>query len=430
MARGAVSLREVSKSFGTVAAVRDVSLEVAAGEFLTLLGPSGCGKTTLLRMIAGLESPDRGASCSEARVTDDPHRRPVNTVFQHYALFPHRTVAGNVAFGLEMAGRPRAEIAPLVERALEMVRLRGMGARRVDQLSGGQRQRVALARAVVLEPEVLLLDEPMSALDRKLREEMRAEVKSLHRRLGTTFVFVTHDQEEALALSDRVAVMNDGVIEQMGSPAELYDLPRTRFVAEFLPCATSTRGGQAADGAAAVVRTENGRSPVRRPVSWPGNGCGSACAGADPLDGPGENRVAGVLEDRLFWAIAAVARAAGKTCSPSPAGDRNGRRPGDAVTVTFGRGPAAPRGGRPRRRHEPARQAVLLLTPAVSCSWCWWAARRSSCWPRPGPHVPHAAGHPDLETRELLRALEPVHPRARAPRILAAATTIVCIVVG
>jgi len=172
MARGAVSLREVSKSFGTVAAVRDVSLEVAAGELLTLLGPSGCGKTTLLRMIAGLESPDRGRILLGGRdVTDDPpHRRPVNTVFQHYALFPHRTVAGNVAFGLEMAGRSRAEIAPLVERALEMVRLRGLGARPVDQLSGGQRQRLALARAVVLEPEGLLLDEPMSALDRKLRE--------------------------------------------------------------------------------------------------------------------------------------------------------------------------------------------------------------------------------------------------------------------
>ncbi|HET6897330.1 MAG TPA: ABC transporter ATP-binding protein, partial [Vicinamibacteria bacterium] len=261
MARGAVSLREVSKSFAAVAAVRDVSLEVAAGEFLTLLGPSGCGKTTLLRMIAGLESPDRGRLLLDGRdVTDDPpHRRPVNTVFQHYALFPHRTVAGNVAFGLEMAGRPRAEIAPLVERALEMVRLGGLDERRVDQLSGGQRQRVALARAVVLEPAVLLLDEPMSALDRKLREEMRAEVKSLHRRLGTTFVFVTHDQEEALALSDRVAVMNDGVIEQMGSPAELYDVPRTRFVAEFLAVRNILPVEvQSADGAAAVVRTENG----------------------------------------------------------------------------------------------------------------------------------------------------------------------------
>jgi ABC-type Fe3+/spermidine/putrescine transport system ATPase subunit len=342
MGRGAVSLREVSKSFGTVAAVRDVSLEIAPGEFLTLLGPSGCGKTTLLRLIAGLESPDRGRLLLGGRdVTDDPpHRRPVNTVFQHYALFPHRTVAGNVAFGLEMAGRTRAEIPPLVERALEMVRLAGLGPRRVDQLSGGQRQRVALARAVVLEPEVLLLDEPMSALDRKLREEMRAEVKSLHRRLGTTFVFVTHDQEEALALSDRVAVMNDGVVEQMGSPAEIYDVPRTRFVAEFLAVRNILPAEvQSADGADALVRTEHGlllRSSAAGFV--PGE---RIWVGVRPermrLDGPGENRIPGVLEDRLFlgdrseWRV----RAGADVLTVSEPGTENRRQPGDAVTVTF-----------------------------------------------------------------------------------------------
>jgi ABC-type Fe3+/spermidine/putrescine transport system ATPase subunit len=341
MGRGAVSLRGVSKSFGTVTAVRDVSLEVAPGEFLTLLGPSGCGKTTLLRMIAGLESPGSGRILlSQRDVTDDPpHRRPVNTVFQHYALFPHRTVAGNVAFGLEMVGRARADIVPRVERALEMVRLSGMGSRRVDQLSGGQRQRVALARAVVLEPEVLLLDEPMSALDRKLREEMRAEVKSLHRRLGTTFVFVTHDQEEALALSDRVVVMNDGVIEQMGSPAEIYDVPRTRFVAEFLAVRNILPAQvQSVDGAA-VVRTENGlvlRSSAGGFVAgerlW---------VGVRPermrFDGAGENRVAGVLEDRLFlgdrseWRV----RAGADRLTVSEPGTSSGRQTGDAVTVTF-----------------------------------------------------------------------------------------------
>jgi spermidine/putrescine ABC transporter ATP-binding subunit len=341
MGRGAVSVRGVSKSFGTVAAVRDVSLEVAPGEFLTLLGPSGCGKTTLLRMIAGLESPESGRILlAERDVTDDPpHRRPVNTVFQHYALFPHRTVAGNVAFGLEMAGRARAEIVPRVERALEMVRLSGMGARRVDQLSGGQRQRVALARAVVLEPEVLLLDEPMSALDRKLREEMRAEVKSLHRRLGATFVFVTHDQEEALALSDRVVVMNDGRIEQMGSPAEIYDVPRTRFVAEFLAVRNILPAEvQSVDGAA-VVRTGNGlvlRSSAGGFVAgerlW---------VGVRPermsFDGAGENRVPGVLEDRLFlgdrseWRV----RAGADLLTVSEPGTSSGRQTGDAVTVTF-----------------------------------------------------------------------------------------------
>src|SRR6266850_1133584 len=251
----------VSKRFGAAAAVEDVSLNVERGELFALLGPSGCGKTTLLRMIAGLESPDRGRLLLGGRdVTDDPpHRRPVNTVFQHYALFPHRTVAGNVAFGLEMAGRPRAEIAPLVDRALEMVRLSGMGARRVDQLSGGQRQRVALARAVVLEPEVLLLDEPMSALDRKLREEMRAEVKGLHRRLGTTFVFVTHDQEEALTMSDRIAVMNSGRVEQLGTPEELYERPATRFVADFIGTTNLMAGTvSAVESGEAVLRLDSG----------------------------------------------------------------------------------------------------------------------------------------------------------------------------
>jgi len=341
MGRGAVSLRGVSKSFGTVAAVRDVSLEVAPGEFLTLLGPSGCGKTTLLRMIAGLETPESGRILlSERDVTDTPpHRRPVNTVFQHYALFPHRTVAGNVAFGLEMAGRARADIAPRVERALEMVRLSGMGSRRVDQLSGGQRQRVALARAVVLEPEVLLLDEPMSALDRKLREEMRAEVKSLHRRLRTTFVFVTHDQEEALALSDRVVVMNDGVIEQMGSPAEIYDVPRTRFVAEFLAVRNILPAEvQSVDGAA-VVRTENGL--VLRSTAGGFVAGERLWVGVRPermsFDGAGENRVAGVLEDRLFlgdrseWRV----RAGADLLTVSEPGTSTGRQTGDAVTVTF-----------------------------------------------------------------------------------------------
>jgi spermidine/putrescine transport system ATP-binding protein len=342
MGRGAVSLRGVCKSFGELAAVRDVSLEVTPGEFVTLLGPSGCGKTTLLRMLAGLETPDRGQVLLSGRdvTTDPPHLRPVNTVFQHYALFPHRTVAGNVAFGLEMARRPRAEIAGRVERALDTVRLSGMGARRVDQLSGGQRQRVALARAVVLEPEVLLLDEPMSALDRKLREEMRGEVKSLHRRLGITFVFVTHDQEEALALSDRIGVMNDGTIEQMGTPAEVYDAPRTRFVAEFLAVRNLLPAEvQAAEAGGAVLRTEGGlvlRSGATGFVTGE-----RVWVGVRPerirFDGTGENRVTGVLEDRLFlgdrseWRV----RAGRDVLTVAEPGTGNGHRPGDAVTVSF-----------------------------------------------------------------------------------------------
>ena len=238
-APGAVSLCDLRRSYGGVDAVRGVSLEIGAGEFLTLLGPSGCGKSTLLRLVAGLDRPDSGRVLLSGRdvTAVPPHRRPVNTVFQHYALFPHRTVAGNVAFGLEMARRPAPDIAARVARALDLVRLRDLADRPVDRLSGGQRQRVALARALVLEPEVLLLDEPMSALDRKLREEMREEVKALHRRLGTTFVFVTHDQEEALSLSDRVAVMNAGRVEQVGTPREVYERPRTRFAADFLAVA-------------------------------------------------------------------------------------------------------------------------------------------------------------------------------------------------
>jgi spermidine/putrescine transport system ATP-binding protein len=234
--RGALSVRGLRKAFAGVDAVSDVSLDVRPGEFLTLLGPSGCGKTTLLRLIAGFETPEAGRILISGRdvASLPPHRRPVNTVFQHYALFPHRNVAGNVAFGLEMARCSPAQLRERVARALALVRLAGMEERRVDQLSGGERQRVALARAMVLEPEVLLLDEPMSALDLKLRQEMQVEVKNLQARLGITFVFVTHDQDEALVMSDRIAVMSRGRLEQVGPPEQLYERPRTRFVAEFL----------------------------------------------------------------------------------------------------------------------------------------------------------------------------------------------------
>jgi spermidine/putrescine transport system ATP-binding protein len=234
--RGAVEVSKLQKSYGDLVALKEVSLDVKPGEFLTLLGPSGCGKTTLLRLLAGFEVPDAGRILISGRdvASLPPYERPVNTVFQHYALFPHRTVAGNVAFGLESQGLPREEIARRVTRALEMVRLPSFGERRVDQLSGGQKQRVALARAVILEPEVLLLDEPMAALDLKLRKEMQVEVKNLQERLQITFIFVTHDQDEALIMSDRIAVLSQGRIEQVGTPEELYERPRTRFVADFL----------------------------------------------------------------------------------------------------------------------------------------------------------------------------------------------------
>jgi spermidine/putrescine transport system ATP-binding protein len=259
--KGAVSLDRVSRSYGQVTAVDDVSLDVTPGQFVTLLGPSGCGKTTLLRLIAGFERPDTGRiSVSSRDVTDVPaHRRPVNTVFQHYALFPHRTVAGNVAFGLEVRGLPKAEVAARVARALDLVRLGGLDSRRIDELSGGQKQRVALARALVLEPDVLLLDEPMAALDPKLRKEMQVELKNLQERLRITFVFVTHDQDEALVMADRIAVMHGGRIEQIDEPEALYERPRTRFVADFLGVANLFRAIPVAIGGdVATLRTDEG----------------------------------------------------------------------------------------------------------------------------------------------------------------------------
>ena len=223
----------------TFAAVDDVSLTIRRGEFFSLLGPSGCGKTTLLRMIAGLEMPTAGTlRISGEDMTHVPaHRRPVHMVFQQYALFPHLTVAQNVAFGLRYKGIPRSQYAEKVDAALDLVRLSGLHRRRPDQLSGGQRQRVALARALVLEPQVLLLDEPLGALDQKLRKEMQVELRNMQRKLGITFVFVTHDQEEALTMSDRVAVMNRGKVEQLGPAAEVFERPSTEFVAHFMGAA-------------------------------------------------------------------------------------------------------------------------------------------------------------------------------------------------
>jgi spermidine/putrescine transport system ATP-binding protein len=260
--RGTVSLSRVSRSYGDVAAVRDVSLDVRPGEFVTLLGPSGCGKTTLLRLIAGFERPDAGTvHVSGVDVTTLPaYRRPVNTVFQHYALFPHRSVAGNIAFGLEVRKLAAADIRARVDRALDLVRLEGYGHRRITELSGGQKQRVALARALVLEPDVLLLDEPMAALDPKLRKEMQVELKNLQERVRITFVFVTHDQDEALVMADRIAVMNRGRIEQVDAPEALYERPRTRFAADFLGVSNLLRATpvESADGGRVRLRTDGG----------------------------------------------------------------------------------------------------------------------------------------------------------------------------
>lgn len=231
-----VKLRSISKSFGDRTVLESLDLDLNDGEFVTLLGPSGCGKTTVLRLIAGFEDPDTGTILlGETSLHEMPaHQRPVNTVFQSYALFPHMNLYDNVAFGLRMEGVAKDEIHERVREVLEMVQLAHLSDRRPDQLSGGQQQRVAIARAVVKRPRVLLLDEPLSALDYKLRKQMQNELKRLQRRLGITFVFVTHDQEEALSMSDRVVVMREGGIEQIGTPREVYESPTTLFVARFV----------------------------------------------------------------------------------------------------------------------------------------------------------------------------------------------------
>ncbi len=231
-----IDLRGISKHFDGHAALQDFSLEVQRGEFLTLLGPSGSGKTTVLRLVAGFEQPQAGQVWIEGRDASGlpPYQRNVNTVFQHYALFPHLTVFENVAFGLEQKKTARAELRQRAKTVLELVELPGKEDRYPSQLSGGEKQRVALARAIVLEPAVLLLDEPLGALDEKLRRQMQVELKRLHERLKITFLFVTHDQQEALVMSDRIAVLNRGRLEQIGPAEEIYERPLTRFVAEFM----------------------------------------------------------------------------------------------------------------------------------------------------------------------------------------------------
>lgn len=257
------ALRNVSKVFGSVIAADALNLSIARGEFLSFLGPSGCGKTTALRMLAGFEAPTSGDVLIDGQAVNDlePYRRPVNMVFQSYALFPHLNVSDNIGYGLRQR-RPRlsrGEIAGKVGRALEIVRLTGFESRRVWEMSGGQQQRVALARAIVNEPKLLLLDEPLAALDRKLRKEMQIELQDLQRQIGITFVLVTHDQEEALSLSDRICVMRGGRIVQTGSPQDLYDQPNSRYVADFVGTSNFIDGRiEAAGDGFATLATPSG----------------------------------------------------------------------------------------------------------------------------------------------------------------------------
>ena len=255
MGESILQLQQIRKSFADTEVLKGIDLEAGQGEFITLLGASGCGKTTTLRIIAGLELPDSGQVILEDHdITDwEPNKRDVNTVFQNYALFPHMNVADNVGYGLKIRKVPKAQIAERVERALRLVQLEEYKKRMPDQLSGGQKQRIAIARAVINEPKVLLLDEPLGALDPKLRRQMQLELKRLQKQLGITFIYITHDQEEAINMSDRIGVMHEGVLEQMGTPNEVYYRPRTSYVADFVGNANILHK----NGETLAIRSEN-----------------------------------------------------------------------------------------------------------------------------------------------------------------------------
>jgi spermidine/putrescine ABC transporter ATP-binding subunit len=315
-----VEIRSLTKRFGDVAAVDAVSMDIRRGEFFSLLGPSGCGKTTLLRMIGGFELPTAGRiTIDGADMTDrPPYERPVNMVFQHYALFPHLSVEANVAFGLRYKGVDRVRQADVVKESLALVQLSGFEKRLPHQLSGGQRQRVALARALALKPSVLLLDEPLGALDQKLRREVQVQLKHLQRELGITFVFVTHDQEEALTMSDRIAVMNGGRVEQMDEAARVFERPATEFVAHFMGAANffAARVRETAGGTLTLALAAGGE------VRLPKNGTGASYRPDEPvrfvvrpekldlrardLAAHGVPSVAVTIEDRVYQGISTV----------------------------------------------------------------------------------------------------------------------------
>jgi spermidine/putrescine transport system ATP-binding protein len=331
-----VRLEQVVKRFDDVVAVDRISLEIPSGSFFALLGPSGCGKTTTLRMIGGFEEPDEGRILLGDRdvVGLPPYKRDVNTVFQSYALFPHMTVEGNVAFGLERKGVPKAERAGRVQGILELVGLSGFAKRKPRQLSGGQQQRVALARALVNHPRVLLLDEPLGALDLKLRKNMQLELKRIQHEIGITFVHVTHDQEEAMTMADAIAVMNGGHIEQLGPPQELYERPATAFVAGFLGISNLLPG--VVEGAEAV-RLDTGEL-VRAQV----NGhAGRVAAGVRPEkitigSGGGANELPGTVSESAYIGVATqvvVRTAAGTIQVFAQNIDRGGRVPGPGENV-------------------------------------------------------------------------------------------------
>jgi spermidine/putrescine transport system ATP-binding protein len=348
-----VRLIDVTKRFGEVVAVDHISLDIRAGEFFSLLGPSGCGKTTTLRMLGGFEQPDEGAIelGGEDVAGLPPHRRDVNTVFQSYALFPHLNVFDNVAYGLRRKKVPRDQVAGRVRGILDLVDLAGFEARRVTQLSGGQQQRVALARALVNSPRVLLLDEPLGALDLKLRKQMQIELKSIQHEIGITFIYVTHDQEEAMTMSDRLAVMRNGRIEQVGPPQEVYEQPATQFVAGFLGASNLLDGTVGpADGQDRIVSLASGERLHVPAHAVPAAGSRIrvgvrpekirlAPAGHAP---PGDNAIRGVVGVATFVGVSnvyAIEAAGGQTMTvyAQNLGTSTDRPPGpgDAVTLSW-----------------------------------------------------------------------------------------------
>ena len=308
-----VQFEGVSRHYGAVRAVDDVTLGIRRGEFFSLLGPSGCGKTTLLRMLAGFERPDRGRVLLDGVDLTDlpPERRRVNTIFQNYALFPHLTVRENIAFGPKVAGRPRREVDDEVERMLALVQMGDHAGKRVDHISGGQKQRVAIARALINRPAVLLLDEPLAALDLKLRQRMLMELDLVHDEVGITFVFVTHDQGEAMSVADRVAVMNHGRIEQLGRPAEIYEAPQTSFVAAFIGDSNFFEGRVAAETDAEHVSLHIDGFPDLRAFNDKGLHAGDRVVLSvrpekirllrdEPAPGPEHNVARAVVEDVIY----------------------------------------------------------------------------------------------------------------------------------
>ncbi|HWM14917.1 MAG TPA: ABC transporter ATP-binding protein [Gaiellaceae bacterium] len=334
-----VVLERLSKRFGDVEAVRELTLDIGDGEFFSLLGPSGCGKTTTLRLIAGFEEPTDGRIfIGDREVTQTPaHKRPVNTVFQSYALFPHLTVADNVAFGLRFKSVEKRERRRRVGEALQLVRLEGFERRKPSQLSGGQQQRVALARALILEPAVLLLDEPLGALDAKLRRSLQIELKSIQEAVGITFVYVTHDQEEALTMSDRMAVMSDGLVQQLGTPRDVYEEPATTFVADFL--GVSNLMSAHADGGGRVRLGEAALSAHRGDVEARGEvrlTIRPERVRVEPAKTGGDNRLPGTVSRVVYLGSVTqiLLELAGGQTLQATASAADGLPPGEGEAVT------------------------------------------------------------------------------------------------